>query len=361
MNMGAEKRVTNGRIVQAHGIVFPSIMSFCNHYGLHYPLVQHYLRRGISPEEIILQSAVASNKGRQLKEKPGRHYLCEYDGVQYQSLSEAAEILGLSLSWLYNLKKKHQLSASAALNLAMEKKRKTPKNHIVDNRKPCVVDGRYFESQTAALRAFQIPQITVYSRMQREGITFEEALMRGRKDRQQIKPIYSGFKDLHLHKVDSEEFTQIGGQISAIYHDLIYSQRTCTCYRDYDLNSYVLQINEFCNPLQQELSYYIHYQVKESGPTGVLEFIAPRLFSFIEISEREEIVLLKYLNDVNSTYLNMKVFYEGKKQTVNASWSQIIKPKQKETKPAIVSFLHFIGNCEIVCESLQSLIRPSNK
>ena len=175
--------VINPQPITCEGHEFGSIKEFANHYGLNYAKVQHYRKLGKSPEEIVreCQFSAASKHSLlgELKDS-GNRILCEYDGVKYSSLYEAATALGLSPSQVYDFRKRHHLSPSAAIEMAMERQKSGKRPSAVA--KKCIVDGVEYESREAAIKAYRIPRITVYSRMEREHISFEEALVRGHRE-----------------------------------------------------------------------------------------------------------------------------------------------------------------------------------
>lgn len=244
------------------GKYFPTIKEFANYYGLNYSKAQYYKKRGKTPEEIIsaCQFSSASKANAQPKASAKR-FLCEYQGVQYSSLYEAASALGISPnklyelrkrknltpsdaiaeamrleesnlkrdeetdallllpckyngveynslydaataldispSQLYELRKRKKLSPSATVELAMKKRKENGKGPSRVAKK-CVVDGVEYESREAAIKAYHVPRITVYSRMEREGISFEEALSRGRKAVTYCPPTISLYPSLRL-------------------------------------------------------------------------------------------------------------------------------------------------------------------
>lgn len=191
--------VINPQPITCEGHEFSSIKEFANHYGLNYSKVQHYRKLGKSPEEIVRECQFSAASKRSLLGEPtesGNRILCEYDGIQYGSLYEAAVSLGLSPSQVYDYRKRYHLSPSAAIKMAME--RQTGKKRVSGAAKKCFVNGVEYESREAAIKAFHLPRITVYSRMEREHISFEEALVRGHRESIYCSPTASLFPSLRL-------------------------------------------------------------------------------------------------------------------------------------------------------------------
>jgi len=184
--------------IQCDGMDFPSIKEFAHYYGLNYSKVLYYSRRGFSPERIISLCQFSSASKTEKPTKSGtKRYICEYNGVQYSSLYEAAMDLGFSPNQLYEFRKRNNLTPSEAIALSMEKRKRHGKG-ASKAAKAVVVEGVEYESREAAARAYNVPCITVYSRMERDGISFEEALLRGKSIATYCPPILTLFPSLRL-------------------------------------------------------------------------------------------------------------------------------------------------------------------
>lgn len=180
------------------GQTYESLKDFAAQNNLSYPKVLAHHRKGRTAEEIVAQCqfSTASKAAATPPETPKRYYI-EYNGVQYTSLYAAAQALGLSPGRVYDIKKRKKISAEAALEYALQNSAKAGQGQS-PNATPCVVDGVSYPSREAAMQAYNIPRITVYSRMEREGISFEEALVRGRDSAVYRAPTSSLFFNLHL-------------------------------------------------------------------------------------------------------------------------------------------------------------------
>lgn len=166
------------------GIRYASVSQFCRDNGLRYPTVIAQLNRGMAPEQILEQQHTSRNTFSAQKSE------CEYEGQHFLSLSKAAEHFGIQPSYLYALKKKEHLAANETLRLAMERKQaKHPSGTVV----PCTINGVEFLSQSDALAYYHIPRATVTSRMQRNHLTFEEALMGMIQKQRRLTPMVSLF------------------------------------------------------------------------------------------------------------------------------------------------------------------------
>lgn len=182
--------------IVCEGKEFPSIREFVNYYGLNYSKVQYYRKQGKSPKEIIEACQFSSaSKSKTTHKTSSKRFTFEYNGIHYNSLYEAANTLGFPPAQLYELRKRHNLSPAAAIELAIknrEQKGVRPARHV----RRCIIDGVEYESREAAIKAYGIPRITIYSRMEREGISFEEALSRGHKESIYRAPTTSLFSSL---------------------------------------------------------------------------------------------------------------------------------------------------------------------
>lgn len=168
------------------GKTFDSIADFVREYGLKYPTTSVHLRQGLSPGESIRRQQVAQRNVEDGK--------CEYDGQKFSSLFEAAESLGFSPTYLYGIRNKKGCSANEAIKQAMEGR--TGNNQ--GNHSPVEIDGVIYPNKISALRAYDIPYVTATTRMRRENISFQEAVLRGNKFRKRMFPTFTLFNKSKL-------------------------------------------------------------------------------------------------------------------------------------------------------------------
>lgn len=213
-----------GYHVEYEGKLFSSLRAFAEEYGLNYPKVTTYFRKGRSLEEIIekCQFSTASKTPGPLKEGPKRKFV-EYNGVQYSSIYAAAEALGISPARVYSVREAQQCSAEAAIEYVLENSTPAGGSRNPSSSKPCIIEGISYPSREAALAAFRLKRITVYSRMARENITFEEALLRGRDAALYRKPAASKFPRLVLIPMEGE--LKKPEVLSDLYRSLSYYNR----------------------------------------------------------------------------------------------------------------------------------------
>ena len=305
--------------VHAHPITcdgkdFATIREFANYYGLNYSKAQYYRKRGKTPEEILKACQFSSaSKSEKPAKSTAKRFLCEYQGVQYSSLYEAANALGFPPAQLYELRKRNNLPPSAAIELAMEKRAAKGKRESSRAQK-CIIDGIEYKSQDDAIRAFGLPRITVYSRMERDGISFEEAVLKGRKAATYCPPTPSLFPTLRLVQTESIEQPTL----SELQRSLSYYKKRVTCMQDV----------RTCLPaLCIEDSIYLYFNSEAHG----LEFI-----SVLPIT-----LTLDTLNAINSAYANTKLYCNPMTNQVILSAFQAAKEEGQEIKTLLYAYFSY--------------------
>lgn len=312
--------------ITCEGKEFRSIKDFVNYYGLHYPKAQRYLQQGKTPEEVLVACGLTSRSKTETEKKEGKkRYFCEYNGVKYKSLYEAACALGLQPSQLYEYRSRNHLSPSAALEQMMEKKGRVKRKSPVS--KKCVVDGVEYESQEAAILAYHIPRITIYSRMQREGITFEEALSKGRKVSLYRKPMEMVFPSLHFTAA------QDNSQQPAMLHDL----ETALHYYNYSVET-VHDPKQGTPALLIDGHTYIYLNLEAKS----MEVASEIPFS----------VSLEKINSLNRKYAATKLFLDTSSRKLYLSMFQVVKEQAQDIKTLLNTYLTYATIRETLVRSL---------
>lgn len=305
------------------GQTFSNYKEFSNHFGLNYSKVIYYKNRGKSPKEILelckfkvpIQDAkpVKEIKKTETEEVKRKKYKCEYDGVEYESIYEAANALNFNPSQAYDIVRKKKLSPSEAV-AEMVSKQKKGQQVRKTVAKETIVDGVAYSSRQAALRAYNMKAITVYSRMEREGISFEEAVLRTVRAGIHCPPVLTMFPSLRLRKYD-------GGINHALLKNLTlsfdYYVRPWTCYRDIVSRKSVLCVDD---------DNYLFYNEGASG----LEFITHLPFS----------VDSETLNLLNSSYVNTKLYTEKDGKLVLSGF-QMAKEDGQNAKAMVHAYFAF--------------------
>lgn len=244
------------------GVTYPTLKEFANAQNLNYSKVLSHHRKGESAEEIVehCQFSASSKRDGTPPETPKRCPV-EYNGVQYASLYAAASALGLSPNCLYDLRKKG-MGPAESIDYALANLSKAGEGGS-GHSNPCEIEGVFYPSQEAALNAYNLTRITVYSRMQREGISFEEAVIRGRNSSVYREPTPSMFFSFHLVPVKTEPTQTILVDLS---RSLTYYRYKVEYMRDLLSGTQVLCVKD---------SSYVFFNKDARG----LEIISPLPFS----------------------------------------------------------------------------------
>lgn len=332
--------------------VFDSIIAFCEAYGCRVSTTQKKFVRGIPPSQVIKDSQLYKRRER----KPIQHkrqYPCTYGNESYSSLSEAASALGIPLYWLYSFKKKHNYSAQTALELAVDEypKAKRETGHKNGRCLPCKVDGTTYPSRAAACKAYDMPAITVYSRMEREGISFEEALARGNKDRKHIIPVPVKFNKLHLIKHDITELSPTLSIVSL--YNILQRYKYLPEYYKAATGELVLKIVETFSSAQMPYNMYIVFPPADTKGSVPVEIVVPRLVTYQSDEIPYNTSFFQHLNELNLEYINLKLVYDPPSRTVSAIWAQTIKQSHGQVADMLQAIFFLLGTCDRVVQFFQ--------
>ena len=302
--------------VEYDGRTFASIKEFVNFYGLNYSKVQYFRKLGKTPEEIVreCQFSTASKQGLLGEDAPVGHSIgVEYDGISYKSIYEAATALGINPSQVYETRKRSKVSPAEAIRLVLERsgREKKPSHRAM----PCVVAGVEYPSREAAIMAYHLPRITVYSRMERENISFEEALVRGRNESIYCPPVKSLFPSLRLVPSDSPLQQPVLEELNA---SLKYYVVPVRLLRD---------LTTFLPALYTNDSTYLYFHHEARG----LEFVAPLPF----------LLDMETINTLNNTYACAKLVYCTELGKVLLTSFQAAREKGQEIKSLLFAYFSF--------------------
>ena len=287
--------------------VFDSIIAFCEAYGCRVSTTQKKFVRGIPPSQVIKDSQLYKRRER----KPIQHkrqYPCTYGNESYSSLSEAASALGIPLYWLYSFKKKHNYSAQTALELAVDEypKAKRETGHKNGRCLPCKVDGTTYPSRAAACKAYDMPAITVYSRM----------------------PIVSLYNILQRYKYLPEYYKAATGEL-------------------------VLKIVETFSSAQMPYNMYIVFPPADTKGSVPVEIVVPRLVTYQSDEIPYNTSFFQHLNELNLEYINLKLVYDPPSRTVSAIWAQTIKQSHGQVADMLQAIFFLLGTCDRVVQFFQ--------
>jgi len=289
------------REVVANGKTYQSITEFCNAHGLKYPSVAAQLRKGIPPETIIENHGVLPTTTRY---KAGSRIAipCSYDGVEYPSITAAADALGLPAHRIPACMKRRKCSASDAIKYLMEEADDEQFNITVDStgpRIPCVVEGVLYPSRSAACKAYGVRYVTVHSRMEREDLSFEDALASGGVNRRHIQPMNVLWGDLNLI-----EFTpnDPGDALSQILNIIIKTGQDAHCFYDSSQKIGAVKVHAPLHAISDYKDIYILIPYPVSSSVIDIELMLPNLCHCKITSAKKRLEILEFLCSVNAKY-----------------------------------------------------------
>jgi len=304
--------------ISYNGESYDTLKEFAAQNNLNYSKVLAYHRKGKSPEEIVeLCQFSAASKASSPPKETSKRYLVEYNGVQYTSLYAAAEALGLAPSRLYDLRKKKNLSPAEAIEYALTHLAKAGKGDS-PNANPCVVEGVTYPSREAAMQAYRIPRITVYSRMEREGISFEEALIRGRDSAVYRAPATTPFFNFHLIPAKNKMGQATMAELS---RSLSYYRCDVKPMQDLISNTQILFVNDHS---------YVFYNKKARGVEIISELPTPA-------GGADE----SLLNVLNGAFIVTKVFTHPMSGRLYLTAFQSAKEEGQEIKSLLNTWFSF--------------------
>lgn len=312
-----------------NGKNYRSLAEFAQEYGLRYPTtVAQYNKQKLSLEQIIERQKTHRNKTKK------NIVVCEYDGQQFHSLFDAGEALGISPSTLYTIKKKEAVSPSEAIDIAM--KRRSP-NRGKGRCKAIIVNGVSYESQTAALEAYEVPAVTVTTRMRREGISFEEALLRGSRNKKRIRPNMPNATFLKAEKLNPITIEELDDNQLALYEKIEFQSMPIELFCDGN-NSIVIKTEERIGENNKKIAVYFIYHKNE------IEILVPDLVKIQKEEMPED--FFETLAKLNEKYLGLKVGYHRQRHALYVSSSVYGKPSIRCANTMIGALFSILYVCD---------------
>lgn len=298
--------------VYCDGKEFESVKEFAGYYQLNLPKARYHFRRGRTPEEVISLCQFSASAKTE-KKIPSTQYECEYGGVKYSSLYEAAMALGITPNQLYELRKRKNLTASEAIEWVMKNRKENGKRPGRAAKK-CVVENVEYESREAAARAYHIPIITIYSRMERDHISFEEALIQGRNSTTYRAPVGILFLSLQFENVEDSSLEQ--QVLDDIGTSLVY----------YECQVQPVRCKKSGLPgLLVDGHTYVYFNMAAGGLEIISELPSP--------------ISAAKVNKLNAAYAVTKVFSE-KGKTYLFSF-MIAKDKKQDIKTCLIEYFSY--------------------
>lgn len=207
-----------------------------------------------------------------------------------------------------------------------------PGNHC----RSCQVAGTVYASQMAAARAYHVPIQTIYSRMKRQGMTFEAAILRGYREEHLLDPI----PELH-----------------STYKDRLKPVEQLSCKSLVDYQSMLQSAGFICKAMQTENEAVQAIQTQFEIWDGNLVDIW-----FLYLRERELLETIipslctKWpsldIGQLNSQTSSVR-FWPNESGMVSASTSERFRPTSEGGKYALRSLYQFLGACTQIKKQLE--------
>lgn len=319
--------------LEAEGKTYPDVMSFCEHFGFKYTSVKYYLRQGKNGDEIVTALRRNSLK-RRYSTSPGRGKPLEIDGVKYNSVVEASEAYGIPTHRVYTLAKAKRTTHEAAM-LELVKGRP---GHVT----PCTIAGVTYPSKEAAAKAYAIPMQTIWARMARHGLTFEQAILNGSRERTMMIPEKSKWPGINLTPIETpEEDKSMLYYVSSI---LVSNNYPVKCFCDQEKKIWAVRFRESMEVGGELLEVYVLF--KSDNSSRDLEFIIPVIGKIKALTSKERKTLLEQCNSLNTVYTGAKIILDENRLSV--SWS-VVMGKSKITATAMMRMLYrFLGTAGVL-------------
>lgn len=277
-----------------NGVTYTSLRQFYVENKLvNYNKVSEAWNNGATPEDLI----------KEFSQRKRRAYnMISFHGKLYYSFSEAATDIGSSPAYAFIVRKKLNLSDEETLEYLSSRI-----NARVGNgrKKKVVVDGVEYESEKAAARAYNLSTATINSRMRRDGLTFEEAVLYADRYRRGI-PV-------------SQEFFDVTKLIAVEDPKLTVSQKNvCNIIKDTYGTALLMSDGKrlfaikFPIPMENQ-SISDCYILLTDAPTYTI--VIPALIPNIQ----ESMDLYRSINKFNSTMMGSIIWY--KNENIGAFWT----------------------------------------
>ena len=348
--------------VTARNKNFKSITAFCDEYGLKYSTINRLLRKGYSPDEILDRYGTLPITTRYTEDSIlAQKY--SYNGVKYPSLIVAADTLGISLDKIMRQQKNNpnislDKAIAAAINNEEEQNNESTKSRRKKHIGEITIAGVTYDSMQAALLAYGMKYTTVISRMERDSISFEEALCKGSKERRHItpylsqpiiseKPANTTYQPLQLEN-NSNDF------IVKINKILVQSSYKPQLWYDSSSQVGVICFEENLYAISEPRPIILTFDYPYSYPFSI-EFSIPNLY-LIQKNNNKPLPLmtrtniLQKINDLQNKYLNAVITLNENKITTR--WLYTITGDSINIRQFLIILHRFIGTSAAIFDEL---------
>jgi hypothetical protein len=368
--MEQPKRTSNKKPVTAQNRNFESITEFCQEFGLKYSSVNAQLRKGYTGDE-ILEKAGTLPMGTRYSDTHSSAQQCSYNGVEYPSLVVAADSLGIPMDKVIAIKKEENLPINTAIARIMEEQLSViePNSSKIKAKKhvgEISIDGVIYKNMQEALLAYGMPYITVKSRMEREGISFEEALCRGKKERRHITPYLSNslYKIIRSEQdlsVLCEQFVvpKDNKDIFAILSkQLMNNAYTVTTYYYQAAQVGMICFYEQLHAIRERRLIVLSFPYPQTFYPLNIEISIPNLLTVSTDNKEEHYVLLKKINNLQGKYLNASINLSNDK--ISVRWLYTLTSATINIRQFLITLHKFIGTAAAMFDELQPVLETKS-
>lgn len=335
---------------------FESIRAFCNEYGLKYSTVNRLLNKGHTPNDILAGYGTLPASTR-YNENSARAQKCSYDGVNYPSLVVAADTLGIDPDKILQQQKLNpELSIDKAIAAVMQNEEEKNPGFIKTRRHKHVgeitIAGKKYGSMQEALLAYGMNYNTIVSRMEREHISFEEALRKGDKARKHIEPYYCNQKYINY---DFSKYPKLQlpddnkNLIVKIIKTLKDSNYIPNCLYDENEQIGIILIEESLHTLDEKRTIMLTFNYPQSYYPLNIEMCIPNLITLPESVYNE----IHQIQQIQNKYLNAVIAIN--RNTVLTRWLYTATNGTLNIRQFLIYLHHFIGTSAAIFDEVNEV------
>ncbi len=334
-----------------NGKTYRTIAEFAQEYSIPASSISAGLKNGLTLEEIINKRKVSANR-------PKGGKACSYNGVEYNSLQEACIALGLGApSYVYALMAKRGFDPNTALSYAIQHHRKeTP----VGNSREVTVAGMTFPSRQAALKHYGISDATVRNRINRNKVSFEDAVLYEAAERRHVEietPILLDMSKLQKVVDESQlpinrEFTTNKNKAEMEVIKAVLQALQALNY-DIDWYKYTGEVETYIMHTTEEYGKRIDPCLEKTADCWILcgkttEIIISD-FLHCKCTRNE---LLKWINDMSRKYRNWDLWVDDEHSTQPRVMAEKVISWKRQMPPASMIVEGFL-NLRAVCRRVE--------
>lgn len=345
--------MTNSHPIHYKGRDYKSLAAFCAEHGIKYTTARLHLQQGKSIDEIMALQGTLPPKNT-IKHNSRRGEPCSYAGIEFPSIAVAAESLGFSEYTVYRIKRERRVDATTAIAILLDgDDGKYPRVHpdAKTMRRACVINGEYFSSKAEALQRFGLPYQTVKSRMVREGISFQEAVMRGHAEKRAVTAAQTMWPQTQwtTHEkgcVHMEILTQIESMLT---------EEGFTVYQHFDEDTQISGLSVFRSLLTVSDPTEIFITADKAGTQcySTLEFHIPALVEFDKpLDDKARLDILTKLNEISMQYTGATASLSG--NTIHTTWSISMYRQRIQVRLLLRAFYQFLGTSSYIWQLFQN-------